>query len=142
MTEKLTLKKLSGEVDELRSRLVELEQQLERKIEAVLGVIAASTAAEPAGAPDLPTIINAEQRQQLIAETAYLIAERRGFADGDPMQDWIEAERQVNERLMEEAARRTPSKTEKAQKAARPAAAQKRTTGRKKPAPRASRAAK
>jgi hypothetical protein len=31
----------------------------------------------------------------MIAEAAYFIAERRGFADGDPLRDWLLAESQV-----------------------------------------------
>jgi predicted RNase H-like nuclease (RuvC/YqgF family) len=41
------------------------------------------------------------QRQQMIAEAAYFRAERRGFRDGDPMTDWIEAEKEVEQRLQE-----------------------------------------
>lgn len=132
MTEKLTLKKLSGELDELRARMVELEQQLEQKIEAVLGVIGASAAAggESAAAHEAPPVLDVERHQQLIAEAAYLIAEQRGFAPGDPLQDWIEAERQVNERLMQQG---TPAaaKTTKAQK---PAKVAKPASGGKQPA--------
>lgn len=40
-----------------------------------------------------------EQRLRLIAEEAYLRAERRGFTDGDPVSDWLAAEREVDERL-------------------------------------------
>ena len=45
--------------------------------------------------------IDAEQRQRLITDEAYLIAERRGFQGGDPSQDWVEAERLVDYRLMQ-----------------------------------------
>jgi hypothetical protein len=38
----------------------------------------------------------------LIAEEAYLIAERRGFQGGDTAEDWARAEKQVNHRLMQE----------------------------------------
>ncbi len=37
-----------------------------------------------------------QDRQRLIEEAAYYIAARRGFHGGDPVQDWIEAERQIN----------------------------------------------
>ena len=46
-----------------------------------------------------PLVIDASQRQQLIAKTAYFLAEARGFAPGHEMGDWIEAERLVQERL-------------------------------------------
>jgi DNA anti-recombination protein RmuC len=41
----------------------------------------------------------AEQRRQMIAEAAYLRAERRGFDGGDAVRDWIEAEQEVDARL-------------------------------------------
>jgi predicted nucleic acid-binding Zn-ribbon protein len=37
----------------------------------------------------------------MIAEAAYFRAERRGFREGDPMTDWIEAEKEVEQRLLE-----------------------------------------
>lgn len=36
------------------------------------------------------------QRYRMIAEAAYYRAERRGFQGGDPVQDWIEAEAEIN----------------------------------------------
>jgi hypothetical protein len=40
-----------------------------------------------------------KSRRELIAEIAYLKAERRGFRGGTPEQDWFEAEQEVEERL-------------------------------------------
>jgi hypothetical protein len=40
-----------------------------------------------------------EERRRLIAETAYFIAERRGFAAGSELEDWLEAEAEVSRRL-------------------------------------------
>lgn len=40
--------------------------------------------------------ISPEQRQELIAKTAYYLAEKRGFEGGDPAVDWFEAEAQVD----------------------------------------------
>jgi hypothetical protein len=45
--------------------------------------------AERAVAPDTT-------RFERIAEAAYYIAERRGFAPGDPVRDWLEAERAID----------------------------------------------
>jgi hypothetical protein len=44
-------------------------------------------------------MISAEQRRSMIAEQAYLRAERRGFEDGDPVADWLESEKEVDELL-------------------------------------------
>lgn len=42
-----------------------------------------------------------ESRQGVIAETAYYLAEKRGFAPGYELQDWLEAERIIQERFPE-----------------------------------------
>jgi len=39
------------------------------------------------------------KRLTLIQQTAYYIAEKRGFVGGDPEQDWLMAEKQVDEML-------------------------------------------
>lgn len=43
--------------------------------------------------------ISAEQRLAMIAEFAYLRAEQRGFHMGDPVADWLDSEREVDELL-------------------------------------------
>lgn len=45
------------------------------------------------------TRLSPEERRRLIAETAYFIAERRGFAAGWELEDWLQAEAEVNRRL-------------------------------------------
>lgn len=42
--------------------------------------------------------VTPEQRYRMIAEAAYYRAERQGFM-GDPVQDWIEAEAEINAHL-------------------------------------------
>jgi len=37
-----------------------------------------------------------DERQQRIAEAAYYKAEQGGFAGGEEMEDWLEAEREIN----------------------------------------------
>ena len=39
--------------------------------------------------------ISAEERQRLVERVAYFRAEKRGFAPGFELQDWIEAEAEV-----------------------------------------------
>jgi hypothetical protein len=41
-------------------------------------------------------LVTPEERHQLIAEAAYLIAGRRGFAPGHELSDWLAAENEVN----------------------------------------------
>jgi hypothetical protein len=41
-----------------------------------------------------------EERQRLIAQAAYLRAERRGFSGGSPEQDWLLAEAEIDSILM------------------------------------------
>ena len=45
--------------------------------------------------------ITDEQRESMIAEAAYYIAEHRGFQGGDPIQDWLQAEEEVEHQMME-----------------------------------------
>lgn len=42
---------------------------------------------------------DAANRRRMIAEAAYLRAQRRGFERGDPVADWLEAEQEVDQRL-------------------------------------------
>jgi hypothetical protein len=44
-----------------------------------------------------PSNINPEERYRMIAVAAYYRAEKRGFIGGDPSQDWVEAEAEVNQ---------------------------------------------
>ena len=103
MVEKLTLKKLSTELEQLRTQMQELEARLQRQFEIRLesALAAAKSNTHPTG-PSIPQAgIDTEQRQRLITEEAYLIAERRNFQEGDPSQDWGEAEKLVDCRLMQ-----------------------------------------
>lgn len=124
MTEKLTMKKLSEELETLRARVVELEQGLERKLESTLEKAVSKLGARIESRQSLEhgTSTDAKHRQRMIEEEAYLIAERRGFVGGDSAQDWVLAEKLVNDRLMQASA---PAKT--ATRAKRPATKKVRT---------------
>lgn len=74
----------------------------------------AKTAAKPAGAKPrkapaarrggdkaLAGPLTPEQRYRYVAEAAFYIAQRRGFVGGDPAQDWLEAEAEIERRLAE-----------------------------------------
>jgi hypothetical protein len=41
--------------------------------------------------------MTSEERHHMVAEAAYFRAERRGFQGGCPIQDWLEAEREIEE---------------------------------------------
>ena len=41
-------------------------------------------------------VANGGDRQEMIAIAAYYRAERRGFSGGDAMQDWLEAESEID----------------------------------------------
>lgn len=45
--------------------------------------------------PDAGSAIGAQERQMLIARAAYFRAEKRGFAPGGELEDWVEAEAEV-----------------------------------------------
>jgi hypothetical protein len=75
---------------------------------------AIAPAAKPAKAPAKPrttrskaaasAVSNAiqmtpEERHRVVAEAAYFIAERRGFAGGSPIEDWLQAEADIDRML-------------------------------------------
>ena len=111
MAEKLTMKKLSEELEQLRTQMQELEARLENNFESKLAQVLAAAKAtpQPASKAVSPAGIDTEQRQRMITQEAYLIAERRGFQEGDPSQDWIEAERLVDFRLMQSSEPKRPA---------------------------------
>jgi hypothetical protein len=45
------------------------------------------------------TTVTPEQRHKLIEMRAYQLAEKRGFKNGDPVRDWLQAEKDVDARL-------------------------------------------
>ncbi|HEY2591515.1 MAG TPA: DUF2934 domain-containing protein [Steroidobacteraceae bacterium] len=46
--------------------------------------------------------VSADTRRAMVAEAAYLRAERRGFAAGHEEEDWLAAEKEVDALLSEE----------------------------------------
>ena len=104
MAEKMTLDKMTVEMDVLWGRLKELELTLSRKLETSLKSTARKLRQSLSGKTDFnfdKLVISNEIRQELIQLTAYFKAEQRGFADGDPEQDWLEAEAEVDYLLLE-----------------------------------------
>ncbi len=59
-------------------------------------VTAAEGHSEDASRPFRQTGVTAEERRQLIARAAYFRAERRGFAPGSELEDWLAAEAEVD----------------------------------------------
>lgn len=56
---------------------------------------AKSASTKPAGPARKPAI-TPEQRANYVEVAAYYIAERRGFAPGDVVQDWVAAEAEID----------------------------------------------
>ncbi|MBI1425139.1 MAG: DUF2934 domain-containing protein [Gammaproteobacteria bacterium] len=48
---------------------------------------------------ETPIVYTSAQRLQMISEAAYFIAEKRGFAGGNPAEDWLKAENEIDKRL-------------------------------------------
>lgn len=42
------------------------------------------------------TAVTAEERHRMISEAAYFRAQARGFRDGDPLDDWLWAEAEID----------------------------------------------
>ena len=49
--------------------------------------------------PQAMQSVNDEERYQLITEAAYLIAEQRGFEGNHEMDDWLQAEAEIDARF-------------------------------------------
>ena len=63
----------------------------------------------PENAPAPP--ITPEIRRQIIAEAAYYRASNRGFNGGDPVEDWLQAEREIDSVLLGSGAGRSKGQT-------------------------------
>ncbi len=59
-----------------------------------------SAAAEAKASAEFGGFVDPEQRMALIAEAAYLRAEKRGFSGGEEVQDWLAAESEVDAKLL------------------------------------------
>ena len=96
------MKILAGELETLRARVRELEVQIEQKLETTLekAVSRLKSRAEARQGGAAGAGVGTDERQHLIAEVAYLKAERRSFVGGDPEQDWKEAEAEVDRLLL------------------------------------------
>jgi hypothetical protein len=97
------MKILAGELETLRARVQELDLQLEQKLEITLekAVSRLKSRVEARQEHTASAGVDTQERQHLIAETAYLKAEQRGFKGGDPAQDWKEAEAEIDRLLLQ-----------------------------------------
>jgi hypothetical protein len=102
MAEKMTIEKMSMEMDVLWSRIKDLELSLSQKLENTLKnttrKLKRQQGAEGSGMGSM--VISNKIRRELIQLTAYHKAESRGFTGGDPEQDWLEAEKEVDQLLL------------------------------------------
>ena len=108
MAEKLTMKALSGDLELLRKRLRELETDFERKLESAMEKASDKLKAriETSEGPVIRIqghggAVDVDARRRLITECAYLRAERREFMHGSPEQDWLEAEMEIDQLLLQ-----------------------------------------
>jgi hypothetical protein len=71
--------------------------KLAAKSDPVAKAAPKAAAAKPARSrAKKPAVVSAEQRRNYIEVAAYHIAERRGFAPGDPLDDWAQAEAEID----------------------------------------------
>jgi hypothetical protein len=62
------------------------------------------------GSADAPTqSVTTEVRQRMIAEAAYYRALQRGFNGGDPVDDWLQSEREIDGALLSPAQQKRES---------------------------------
>jgi hypothetical protein len=56
---------------------------------------------DPSDVAALAAGVDPEQRYQYVAVAAYFIAQRRGFENGHPDEDWVEAELEIDRLIAE-----------------------------------------
>ena len=49
--------------------------------------------------PSRTPMVSAEERRSMIAEAAYYQAEQRDFKGGDSVSDWLDAEKEIDNKL-------------------------------------------
>lgn len=49
--------------------------------------------------PHTSAAITKEQREHMIAEAAYYMAEHRHFQGGDPIHDWLQAQMEIDSKI-------------------------------------------
>jgi len=108
MAQKLTLKTLSGELETLHKRFREIEAGFERKLESAMEKATGKLKAriEASDGPGIRiqghgSAVDVDARRRLIAECAYLRAEKRRFTGGSPEQDWLVAEMEIDQLLLQ-----------------------------------------
>jgi hypothetical protein len=82
------------------------EKRIGRQPPRVAAEQAAETGAGAAAGPAPVTKPSPEERQRMIAEAAYFRAERRGFAAGGELDDWLRAEAEID-RMIEQGGTRS-----------------------------------
>jgi len=70
-----------------------------RKHESPTDVHGSGKGSRVGAPPHLTAPITKEQREHMIAEAAYYIAEHRHFRGGDAFDDWMQGQMEVDQRL-------------------------------------------
>lgn len=60
----------------------------------------AKTISKRAAPATAAAVTSPEERRRMVAEAAYYRALQRGFSGGDAIEDWLAAEREIDERLL------------------------------------------
>jgi hypothetical protein len=104
---KTSTKKAVSEATTVVKTATDTTKKTVTKTPAVKKSAVAATDTKPAKVPavkkvtakNTKTSVFPEQRYHMISTAAYYLAERRGFAGGYEMQDWISAEAEIDRQL-------------------------------------------
>jgi len=77
----------------------DIKNDSKREIKTNIRRTGATSIVDPAAAGLLSAGVTDEERRQLIAEAAYFKAEQRSFAPGYEIEDWLTAEREIEQRF-------------------------------------------
>jgi hypothetical protein len=74
-------------------------EEAEAAIDQSLATTAGAVPKKESPSASISAPLSAEEIYRMIRETAYFKAEARGFAPGVELQDWLDAEKEVKQRL-------------------------------------------
>ena len=73
-------------------------------VTAVVGSVPVEAVTESAASAPSPRVVERQEWEPVVRKEAYLLAEQRGFRNGNPFEDWIRAEATVRARFESEGA--------------------------------------
>ena len=82
-----------------KKKVVAKKKVAKKKVAATKKVVARKASTRKKAAPARTSVVGDRERYEMIQTHAYFLAEKRNFAPGNEYEDWLEAERFVDQML-------------------------------------------